>query len=162
MLSSPLVKEETINPDHAALKARLFQRHGADVGQMVFDSAMNRFRLEDARHVELVTELTANHAQTSALSKAAGERQQKAQTRIAATYTAYLALLDEEAKTSALEESAIAPLRARSGEIQRAMRTITLPRLNERELQDVSLYNSVNAELLRKAAPADEVHAGRQ
>jgi hypothetical protein len=143
--------------DPVALKARYLVRHGTDVGSFVFDAEMNRRRIQDERHAELVTELTANHKQTSELSHAAGQRREKSQARITAAYSAYLAMLEVEAKIDSEEQAAIAPLRVRSSELQRLMRSIAQPRLSERELQDVAIYNSMNAELQRKSLPTQSV-----
>jgi hypothetical protein len=143
--------------DPVALKTRYLLRHGADVGAFVFDAEMNRRRIQDERHAELVTELAANHKQTSELSNTAGQRRGKAQARITSAYSAYLAMLEVEAKIDAEEQAAIAPLRVRSSELQRLMRTIAQPRLSERELQDVAIYNSMNAEQQRKSLPVQNV-----
>jgi len=52
-----------MNYDATALKARLVQRHGSDVGEMVFNAEVNRRALQDARAAEMNTELAAINVQ---------------------------------------------------------------------------------------------------
>jgi len=142
MLQNPIT-------DHDPMKAQLIQRHGAAVAELLYDAAVRRRAVEDARAVELSNELTALHAEMSKLSQAAGERRAKSQARLAVAYTAYMEMCNEDARIDSADQAALAPLRARSYEIQEAMRSISLPRLSERELSDLAIYSSTNAEFLR-------------
>jgi len=138
-----------VDYDPSHLKARLVQQHGAVLGAIVFDAEFARRQMQDARAAELTAELATLNAEISKLRHAAGERRAKAQVQLTAAYSEYLALCSEDAMIESSEEATIAPLTARSLDLQQQMRDIALPRLSERELQDVALFASTNAERLR-------------
>jgi hypothetical protein len=144
--------QQNMNYDPAALKARLVQRHGSDVGQIVFDAEVNRRGLQDARSAELSAEIAAIDVQISELSRAAGQVNKKLQAGLEATYAVYLKQCDEAAKVASLAQAEITPLQNRSIELQQQLRTLVQPRLTERELSDVSIYNSMSAVMQRKAS----------
>jgi hypothetical protein len=102
---------------------------------------------------ELSAEIAAIDAQITALAEAAGKAHQKLQTRLEATYAAYLAECAQVATVDSLAQAQITPLQNRSVELQQQLRTLVQPRLTERELSDVAVYNSMNAELQRKKPP---------
>jgi hypothetical protein len=135
--------------DPVALKARLVQRHGSDLGGIVFAAEIIRRGAQDARAAELTMELDALHAEISALSQAAGERRAKSQLRLEATFAAYKAQCNEDAKLDSAEQAQISPLTARSLDIQQQMRNISLPRIAEHELSELALYASTGSERLR-------------
>jgi hypothetical protein len=141
---------ENVNYDPAALKARLIQRHGADVAELVFNSEVNRRTIQDARSAELSTEIAAIDVQVSELARAAGRAQKKLQAGLEATYAVYLKQCEEAAKVNSLAQAEITPLQNRSIELQQQLRTLVQPRLTERELSDVAIYNSMSAEMQRK------------
>jgi hypothetical protein len=136
--------------DAAALKARLIQRHGHDVGDMVFNAELNRRALQDARSAELSAEIASLDIKISALSYAAGERQTPLQAALEATYAKYLKQREEAATAAASAQAEITPLQNRSLELQQQLRTLVQPRLTERELSDVAIYNSMSAEQRRQ------------
>ena len=139
--------------DPAALKTRLIQRHGVDVGEMVFKAKLNRRALQDALSAELGTEIAAIEARISTLAESAGNAQRQLQAGLEATYSHYLKRCEEAATINSRAESAITPLQNRSVELQQQLRTLVQPRLTERELSDVAIYNSMAAELQRKKPP---------
>jgi xylose isomerase len=136
--------------DAAALKTRLIQRHGVDVGEMVFNAEVNRRAIQDARSTELAAEIAALDVQVSTLAAAAGIVQTKLQAGIEATYTHYLKQCEDAARINSMAQAQITPLQNRSIELQQQLRTLVQPRLTERELSDVAIYNSTTAELQRK------------
>jgi hypothetical protein len=144
--------QQNLHYDPVALKTRLAQRHGSDLGQIIFDAEVNRRRIQDERCAELNAELTAIHNQISERSSAAAQRLKTLQTHLGETYAVYLSECAEAAKVDSMAQAQIAPLSARSLEIQEQLRTLVQPRLTERELQDVAIYNSMNSELKRKPA----------
>jgi hypothetical protein len=139
--------------DQAALKARLIQRHGHDVGQLVLDAELNRRAIQDARSAELAAEIAALDVQVSELAEAAGIVQKKLSAGLEATYAIYLKQCDDAARINSLAQAQITPLANRSIELQQQLRTLVQPRLTERELIDVALYNSRSAEMQRKKPP---------
>jgi hypothetical protein len=149
--------------DPVALKARLVQRHGSDLGTIVFDAEIIRRGRQDARAAELGAELTTLHAETNALLNVAGERRAKSKAGLEAAYSVYLALCDEDAKADSLAQAEIAPLAARSLDIQEQMRNISQPRVSERELSALALYASADSERLRsvdkKLPPLNAPHS---
>jgi hypothetical protein len=60
-----------------------------------------------------------------------------------------MSLCAEDAKTDSAEQATIAPMTARSLDLQQQMRNISLPRVTERELDALARYTSTNAERLR-------------
>jgi xylose isomerase len=145
---------DTMKFDPAALKTRLIQRHGLDVGEMVFNAELNRRALQDSRSAELSAEISAIDVQVSALAQAAGVAQRKLQAGLEATYAQYLKQCDEAAAINSRAQAEITPLQNRSIELQQQLRTLVQPRLTERELSDVAIYNSMTAELQRKKPPS--------
>jgi hypothetical protein len=143
------MQQNPLDFDSVALKARLVQRHGSDLGMLVYAAEESRRRTQDERYVELSTELTALQANISVLRHAAGEWRAGFQTRLAAAYAGYLALCAEDAKADSEAQAKIAPLAARSRDVQEQMRHISLPRQSERELHDLAVYSSSNSERLR-------------
>ena len=144
---------DNMNYDPAALKTRLIQRHGVDVGEMVFNAELNRRTLQDARSAELRTEIAALDVEVSTLAEAAGKAHLKLQTHLEATFAAYLAECANVATVDSLAQAQITPLQNRSIELQQQLRTLVQPRLTERELSDVAIYNSMNAEAQRQKPP---------
>jgi protein subunit release factor A len=120
---------------------------------MVFDAEVNRRALQDARYAELSTEIAAIDVQISALAQAAGHVRKKTQAALAATYADYLAECEEAARVDALAQTEITPLQNRSVELQQQLRTLVQPRLSERELTDVAIYNSASA-VAQRQTPA--------
>jgi len=135
--------------DAAALKSRLIQRHGSDLGAIVFDAEENRRRAQDARVAELTTTLSALHSEISARCQAAGELRAKSQAQLEAEYARYMKLCDELAKIDAIEQAAFASQSTLALEIQKQIRDIALPRVNEKELQALANYASADSERLR-------------
>jgi hypothetical protein len=135
--------------DSTALKSRLVTRHGVDLGTFVFDAEVRRRQLQDARAAELSAELTALHLEVSTLSQAAGERRAKSELRLKGVYAAYMTMCDAEAQADAAEQAQISTLTNHGIELQQQMRNISLPRLSERELQDLAVYTSTNSDRLR-------------
>jgi hypothetical protein len=135
--------------DSEALRLRLVQRHGADLGAIVYDAEVNRRCAQDARAVELNNELRALHAEISTLRHAAGERRTKSRETLEAAYAEYRTLCSEEAKIDSIEQAVFASKSALSLEMQKQLRDITLPRITEREMLDFARRTSANAELLR-------------
>jgi len=146
--------QQDMNYDPAALKARLIQRHGHDVGEMVFSAEVNRRALQDVRSAELAAEIASLDIEISALSYAAGERQRPSQAALEATYARYLKQCEEAATAASLAQAEITPLQNRSIELQQQLRTLVQPRLNERELSDLAIYNSMSASSADKRPPA--------
>jgi protein subunit release factor A len=139
-----------MNYDSAALRSRLIQRHGSDVGEIVFNAELNRRALQDARCAELSAEIARLDIEISTLSYTAGERQKPLQAGLEAIYAQYLKQCEEAATLASLAQAEITPLQNRSIELQQQLRTLVLPRLNEREVSDVAIYNSMSAEMQRK------------
>jgi hypothetical protein len=137
--------------DPVALKARLVQQHGNDLGMLVFAAEESRRRTQDEHHAQLTTELAALQADTSALLRAAGERRAEIQARLEAAHADYLKVGAEYAEAESEAQAQIAPLVARSRDVQEQMRSIALPRLSERDLNDLVVYTSMNAALARSA-----------
>jgi hypothetical protein len=143
------MQQSHLEYDSVALRTRLIQRHGTDLGEIVYNAELSRRRTQDARAAELSNELTTLHAEMSALRHAAGQRRAKSEGPLAAAYSAYLELCNTEAQAETAEQAQLAPMNARSIAVQQQMRDISLPRLSERELQNLAIYSSANSERLR-------------
>jgi hypothetical protein len=144
--------------DVAALKAHHIQRHGTVLGGLVFDAEVNRRRIQDERYAALTAEQKTLQAEISALRLAHGERRAKSQVGMDAAYAGYLALCREAADLDSREQAEVAPLMARNRDLQEEQRAIAIPRLNERELQNLAIYTSTNSAFLRsldKKLPPD-------
>jgi hypothetical protein len=146
-----MLQIQHLDYDPIALKSRHIQRHGTILGTLVADAEESRRQTENVRAAELSNELTILQAKLSALNHAAGELRAKSQARLSVAYTAYMALCAEDAKADSEAQAPIAPLTARSRELQEQMRKITLQRLSERELNNLAIYSSTNSERLRSA-----------
>jgi hypothetical protein len=143
------MQQNHLDYDSATLRARLIQRHGTDLGTIVYNAESSRRQAQDARASELTTELLSVQAGTSALLRTHGERRAKSQERLAAAYAGYMEMCTETAKLDSIEQATIAPLTARARELQQQMRDIALPRLSERELQNLAIFYSTDAGQLR-------------
>jgi hypothetical protein len=139
--STPLVRNP-LDIDEAALKKSLYAKHGSEVGEMLLVAQVAKRHKQNERHATLVAELASIQADISAHARAAGERRAKSQARIEAMYSVYLAALAEEATADSLAEAPITQLRERSINVQQQMRNIAIPRLNEREMQDVLMHSA--------------------
>jgi hypothetical protein len=139
--------QPNLNIDEAALKKSLYARHGSAVGEIVFAAQVAKRLAENARHADLVAELASIEAEISAHAQAAGQRRAKSQARIEAMYATYMQALAEEATADSLSEAPITQLRERSMNVQQKMRSIAVPRLNEAEMQAVTLYNATHSTL---------------
>jgi hypothetical protein len=146
-----MLQIQHLDYDPIALRAGHIQRHGTILGTLVADAEESRHQTENTRAAELNNELTILQAEISALNHAAGALRAKSQVRLSVAYTAYMAHCAEDAKADSEAQAQIAPLTARSRELQDQMRNITLPRLSERELNNLAAYSSINAERLRSA-----------
>lgn len=144
-----LMQQNHLEYDSATLRARLIQRHGTDLGTIVYDAELSRRQAQDVRASELSNELIAVQAETSALLRAHGERRAKSQEQLAGAYAGYIDTCNETAKLDSFEQATIAPLTARARELQQQMRDIALPRLSERELQNLAVFYSADAAQLR-------------
>jgi hypothetical protein len=144
--------EKHLAYDPAIVRAAAVQRHGTVLGPIVSDAIEARRKIEDARAAELSTQLTRVQAEISVLTRAAGERRAKSKAELEASYSLYLEQCAEDARIGSAEQATIAPLTARSLELQREMNSIVQPRLNEKELHALVTYTSANAERLRAAA----------
>jgi hypothetical protein len=135
--------------DPVALKRRIVQRYGADLGGLVFDAEVNRRRAQDARAAALTDELAAIDVEISALMSAATARRAKAHAELDTVYAQYLALCASYADADSQDQSAVAPLTARSMQLQQERREILLPRQTEAELEMLAKYSSTDSAFLR-------------
>jgi hypothetical protein len=141
--------EKHLSYDPAALRAAHDQRHGRVLGEIVFNAAVHRRQLEDQRYADLTAELLALQETISAHAQSSSVRRAKSRQALNAEYAAYKTMCEANARLDEAEQSALAPLTARSLEIQTAMRDIALPRVGEREMQELAIRTSTNADLLR-------------
>jgi hypothetical protein len=151
--------ENHLTYDQIALRATHDQRHGRVLGEIVFDAAINRRQLEDKRHAELTAELVALQETISVHAQASGARRAESRRALDTKYVAYKTMCEANAKLNEAEQSTLAPLTARSIEVQAEMRGIALPRVGEREMNELAIRTSTSAELLRnlekKLPPAE-------
>jgi hypothetical protein len=149
--------------DQGALKKRLTQRHGGDLGSLVFDAEVNRRKAQDALVAELTAELNTLQSEISACCEVAGERRAKSLARLEADYAVYLKLCEEETQLDSIDQAAFASKSARARDIQAQIRDIALPRASEKELQALSNYASADSERLRsvdkKLPPLNTPHS---
>jgi hypothetical protein len=137
--------------DEVAVRNRYILQHGRDVGNIVADAENSRRQVLDQRHAELAAESAEVLRQISARQDAAGATQAQWQTKIEAAFAPYQALLDAAAADDIKDQSEIAALSERSRSLQARMRSIAVPRLSERELASVAIFNSQAATLARES-----------
>jgi hypothetical protein len=137
--------------DETTFRNGLVARHGRDIGTLIADATASRRKILDERFTELSTEHAAVMRQISERQAAAGKTQAEWQVRIGAAFAPYSALLEAAAADDIRAQGEMAALSAQRQSLQAQIRSIATPRLSERELQAVALYNSEGATLARHA-----------
>jgi len=136
--------------DAAALERSLIQKHGSDLGKMVFASESTRRQRENSQCADLQEELKALESRISAMSTAANVALQPLTAERDRHYATYIASCEQVAVSDMDSQSKMSPLRNRTIDIQQLMRAVTCCRSAERELRELSAVESTDAILLAR------------